>query len=339
MTYLCIFAFSTILVKLYSNAAYKVGMVDIPNHRTSHQNTTPRGGGLVFMVLWMLFIYYQYLHQNLSQHLSQVLLIPTIIVTSISFLDDYFNLRRRYRLIAHVLTAAFAAYLIGPVDVHLGSHTISASFILTCVASFYIIWSINLFNFMDGLDGQAGFQAFFICFVSGLLLLIYGDTTLAHVSLLLAFGVLGFLVWNWPNAKVFMGDVGSTGLGVLIAIFSLLSQQSSKLPFSIYLMLYMPFLFDATLTLLRRMISGEDWYEPHNKHAFQRLYQTGWSHHKILTGLILIDVIILGLIASAIYFPQYLYSFFLIELMLLGYVYHCIECVNPMDEQPMLGSK
>ena len=331
MSYLLVFLLSTTLVYWYSHIAIRIGLLDQPNHRTSHEHATPRGGGIVFVFLWLLALVALYVKYHFDTSLFLGLLLPTLLVASVSFLDDYFDLKRRYRIMAHLLTAIIALYFTGDVDLHLGSFHITSSWLLLVGYALYIIWSINLYNFMDGLDGQAGFQSFYIFLVSGLLLIWQGEGLFADLNLLLAFSVLGFLVWNWPKAKVFMGDVGSTSLGLLVAITSIRYQQ--KISFLVYLILYMPFLFDSTVTLLRRMFAGEPWYEAHNRHAFQRLFQSGWSHQKVLFGLIFIDAISLLIVVGTLYYPDYMYSLFLLDVAIISYFYYAIECINPMQNQ------
>ncbi len=334
MNYFYIFFLSTFLVFLYRKLALKAGILDKPNHRTSHEQITPRGGGIIFVMLWLVQVILNYAQHKISFPLMEIFVLPVSLVALVSFIDDNFPLRKRYRLISHFIAASLVIYFFNRIGAPIASE---ASGVIRLIALtmmlFYIVWSINLFNFMDGLDGLASVQSIFIFFISGCLLFYFHVNELASLSCLLAFSVLGFLVWNWPNAKIFMGDVGSTSLGLIVAVFTLLAlKQENSISIVIYFMLYIPFIFDATVTLLRRVLSGEKWYEAHNQHAFQRLYQSGWSHRKVLVGLIILNSISAILVICAVLYPKFLYSFFMLDLIVVSYVYYVIECINPFKK-------
>lgn len=327
MSYFIIFLMSVLLVFWYRKLALKMGIMDEPNHRTSHQHNTPRGGGVIFVLLWLSAVVLTYFSKITAYETMRVLVIPTLLVAFVSFVDDYFKIRRRYRLISHFIAASLVLYLMTAQMSFVGS---TLGLLTLFILTFYIVWSVNLFNFMDGLDGLASVQSIFIFFTSGCLLYIKGQNDLAFLSCLLSFSVLGFLVWNWPSAEIFMGDVGSTSLGLIYAIFTILSAKRAALPIIIYLMLALPFIFDATMTLMRRAFAGAKWYEAHNQHAFQRLYHAGWSHKKVLCGLISLNIMGTLFVVMSVYFPKYLYSYFIFDLLMVSYVYYVIECVRPM---------
>jgi Fuc2NAc and GlcNAc transferase len=331
MNFLLIFILSTCLVYFYRNLALRYGILDKPNHRTSHDAITPRGGGVVFIGLWLVWVVLSLIQKKISSELCYSLIGPVGLVALVSFFDDYFNLRRRYRLISHLFASMLCLLLLGHMGFDIGSVHISYSIYLYFLIAFIMTWSINLYNFMDGLDGLASTQSVFIFFVSGCLLFYIGNKELGYLSCLLAFSVLGFLVWNWPSAKIFMGDVGSTSLGLSVAVFMLLAEKSHSLSFIIYLMLYLPFITDATLTLLRRIIAGDKWYEAHNNHGFQRLYRSGWSHKQVLLGLITLNLVSIPIVLGAFFYPKYIYSFLVLDIALVGYSYYQIECTFPME--------
>ena len=169
-----------------------------------------------------------------------------------------------------------------------------------------IVWFINLYNFLDGIDGYAGTEAVFLG-VAGFL--VFGG---AHFLILIA-AVLGFLVWNWHKAKIFMGDVGSTLLGYNVAIFTIYyaNQESSNL--WVWIMLFGVFWFDATLTLFRRYRNGEKLSQAHKKHAYQRLSQSGLTHDKVVIMSIFINLILFALVY---FIPNKLFAF-IISLIVL----------------------
>jgi Fuc2NAc and GlcNAc transferase len=169
-----------------------------------------------------------------------------------------------------------------------------------------VLWFINLYNFLDGIDGYAGSEVLFLG-IAGFLL--FGG----EHFLVLVFAVLGFLVWNWHKAKIFMGDVGSTLLGYNIAIFTIYYANEEALNLWIWITLFGLFWFDATLTLYRRYKNGEKLSQAHKKHAYQRLTQSGWSHEKVVVFSIFVNVILFCLV----YFISNVFIAFFISLVVL----------------------
>jgi Fuc2NAc and GlcNAc transferase len=145
-----------------------------------------------------------------------------------------------------------------------------------------IVWLTNLYNFMDGIDGIAAVEAITVG-LAGALLLAGREPSLALVALVVAGAAGGFLVWNWPPAKLFMGDVGSGFLGYIFGGLALASENVGALPALLWLVLLGPFFVDTTLTLLRRIARGERWWAAHRTHAYQRAVQAGWSHRRVTT--------------------------------------------------------
>jgi Fuc2NAc and GlcNAc transferase len=149
---------------------------------------------------------------------------------------------------------------------------------------------LNLFNFMDGIDGLAGAEAASVGAVAGALLLAGGRADLALIAFLISAAAVGFLGWNWPPAKIFMGDVGSGFLGYVFGVLSLLADRSGALPLALGLLLAGVFAFDATITLLRRMARRERWSQAHRTHAYQRLVQAGRSHATVTAGVVILNL-------------------------------------------------
>jgi UDP-N-acetylmuramyl pentapeptide phosphotransferase/UDP-N-acetylglucosamine-1-phosphate transferase len=149
-------------------------------------------------------------------------------------------------------------------------------------AVFLILWSTNLYNFMDGSNGMAGTQGVFAGLTLAWLFARGGDYPAVVLCLIMASACLGFLPWNLGRAKVFMGDVGSGSLGFAIAsllVYAVISQEVS-LPAAWLVMLV--FFCDSTLTLVARVLRGEQWYNPHKQHLYQQLIVRGWSHMRVL---------------------------------------------------------
>jgi len=153
-----------------------------------------------------------------------------------------------------------------------------------------MVWFINLFNFMDGVDGFASTQAIIISAVAFIF-------TWDLSTILLIACITGFLYWNWPGAKIFMGDVGSTQLGFILVVSGIYFHNIVEFSIMNWIMLASPFWFDATLTLFRRIKNGERLSEAHRKHAYQRIVRAGFSHEKVNIFLILINLVNISLIS------------------------------------------
>ncbi len=282
----------TFLVKVI---AQKKLLIDIPNERSSHVTPTPRGGGLAIAVSWFAGISYLNFTGNMDVNLYYALL-SGILISGISFLDDIYTLKSLPRMIIHAISTLIALYFIGGLKViDFGFFTIENTIILTILAFIGIIWFINLFNFIDGIDGHSSGGALFIALA---LFFFVKDTVL----LVLAAAVLGFLPWNWQKAKIFMGDIGSTLLGFTMAVLLIYYNNHEQFSIVSGLIITAVFWFDATFTLIKRFLNKENIGLAHRKHAYQRIVQFGFSHQKTVLIVALINLILFGLIYFSILF-------------------------------------
>jgi Fuc2NAc and GlcNAc transferase len=326
-----VFLLSLIGVGLYRRIAVAYHLLDHPNHRSSHQVPTPRGAGIVFVLLWLL----QVLVLSLTHQLpvaDALPFLPTVLIAAIAFIDDYRSLSAKLRLLVQLTAALGALWLLGGVnDWYLGGYTLHLGGVIgTMVATVLLLWSTNLFNFMDGIDGIAGVEAMSVLVPTAVWVQLSGGSNLSLLIFSLAAAVLGFLCWNWPKAKIFMGDSGSSSLGFLVMLFALIAQQRYEIPMICSLILYGLFIFDASVTLLRRILAKHNWAEAHCLHAYQRLHQAGWSHRQVLTGVIAINVL-LTIIAVIIYsHPATSLAGSVAALGLLTGSYYLVERKRPM---------
>jgi Fuc2NAc and GlcNAc transferase len=203
--------------------------------------------------------------------------------------------------------------------------------LFTPLAFIAIIWSINLFNFLDGIDGYISTE---LIFIGISIFILTGDS----IGILLAVSVGGFLIWNWPKAKIFMGDVGSTLLGFIVAIFAIYYQNTQKVSMVVMLILTSVFWFDATLTLFRRIRNKEKLSEAHRKHAFQRIVQAGWSHTK--TTLFSLGLNIIGFFMAflAMKFELYQPLFLLLQLVILFFAMRYVDVKKPFEYSNRLNN-
>ena len=255
------------------------GIMDAPGERRSHQRSTARGGGLAMLAAFI---------GGLSMAAGGrpevlPLLAFAIVLAGLGWLDDRRDLSIGIRLFAMLLFAlAFLIYS-GPVrEVSLLGQALEWPWLWSALAVVAAVWLINLHNFMDGSDGLAAMQGAWSAGLLGWLL--YGRELVPAglAGLALAGACLGFLWWNRPPAKLFMGDVGSVLLGGMIALLALVGASSGAVSIWVSLIICSVFVVDATATLLRRAASGVRWYNPHREHAYQRLIIAGWSHGQVL---------------------------------------------------------
>ena len=248
--YITLFLLSFFLTFFIRKLAIKKSILDFPNERSSHKTPTPKGGGLAIAIIWFLGLVYFYITDNINQRLF-LSFMPGILLVIIGIIDDIIAIKPVYRLIFQLIVSGLAISIIGGLEkLNLGFYIVENRLALTILALLGTVWFINLFNFLDGIDGYIGME---VIFITSAAFILFND----NIALLLLVSTLGFLVWNWQPAKIFMGDVGSTLLGFNIAIFSIYYQNTSKSSLVIWLMLSSVFCFDATLTLFRRYRNKE----------------------------------------------------------------------------------
>lgn len=286
------FAASTLVTKYWRDKAVQRQILDTPNARSAHTRPTPRSGGVSFVVVFLVGMVVLTLLGEIPFNVLAAFAGGGLIAL-VGFLDDVRSLSSRARLLAHILAAVWAVLWLGGIHtINLGFTTLEIGIVGDVLTVVGIIWLINLYNFMDGIDGIAASEAIFVAAVGGGLLLAAGQPGLANVGFLLAAAVLGFLLWNWSPAKIFMGDVGSGFLGYTLALLMLASvnADAEMTPFP-WLILLGVFVVDATVTLVRRIGRGERWDEAHRSHAYQHAMRQVGSHAKVTLAIIGINLI------------------------------------------------
>jgi Fuc2NAc and GlcNAc transferase len=292
------------LVKRY---ALRVNLLDVPNQRSSHQIVTPRGGGLSVVVVFLAAVIGLHFFGHLPTDIYYSLLVGGGLVSAIGFVDDHNHMPALWRFITQVVAATFAIVMLGGLpDVQLGNRVVDLGFAGDVMALVFTVWLINLYNFMDGIDGIAAVEA--ICIVGSTFVISsagdHGFVTNLHAVFMAA--VLGFLVWNWPPAKIFMGDVGSGFIGFVLAIFAIISGSLSLLPIWCWLILAGVFVVDSTITLVTRAINGEQWYSAHKSHGYQKASRLLNGHRPVtlaVLGINLLWLLPLAWVAST--WPEY----------------------------------
>src|SRR3989475_8205991 len=236
--------------------------LDVPNERSLHARPLPRSGGIATMA--GVFAGFAILQTPL------VVVLPAAVLVALSHLDDLRGLPIAVRFGAQLAAAAGFAFGALP----------AAALPLLVLIVIGILWMTNLYNFMDGSDGLAGGLT-----VTGFAFLgagawRSGDEALLIECAIVAAAGAAFLPFNFPPARLFMGDAGSVPIGFLAAALSLSGWRDGDWPLWFPAAVFAPFIADATLTLLKRMGAGERFWEAHNKHYYQRLVRMGWGHRR-----------------------------------------------------------
>ncbi|REF25602.1 Fuc2NAc and GlcNAc transferase [Xenorhabdus cabanillasii] len=289
------FIIACVLTWLLRVYAIRNNVLDIPVHRSSHSIPTPRGGGVAIVITLLAFVGIGYFSQLISRDMMLALAIPGLITAVIGFIDDHKHIDAKLRLVFHFLAAGSGLYFIGgfPAVVFAG-YSINIPIVGIVFGLLFLVWMLNLYNFMDGINGIAGSEA--VSF-GALSLLVIGLSNPALLGqdlslclLILAGASIGFLVWNFPVVRIFMGDAGSGFLGIVIGLLVLIvSHEDSRLFFAELILLGV-FVVDATVTLLRRVAHGQKPFEAHASHCYQILSRHYQSHAKVTTGAIAINV-------------------------------------------------
>lgn len=295
----------------------RAGLIDIPNERSSHREPTVRGGGLGIVLTFLVFLAGLAYAGSIPANLAWTLIVGGGLVALVGWKDDHRHVAVHWRLLAQFIAAGWAVICVGNSQIFntdgVGLFYCGIKWLFSVVG---IVWLTNLYNFMDGIDGLAASQAVLAGLAGGALLWWAGLHELALVAVVLASTSMGFLLWNWPSARIFMGDVGSGLLGYSFAVLALASEYTDKFPALLWGILLAVFVLDATFTLTRRILRREVWYKAHRCHAYQRLIQKGYSHLQVLIGVILLNIVVLWPLAGfALMHPSYLPGIFFLTAL------------------------
>ena len=300
------FFISLVTVYLVLRFSANLGLTDFPNSRSSHQEPTPSGGGLgiLLSLCVSLTLYSATGHWGKDNWALIGLVAGILIIGVVGFIDDLNTLPTLVRLASYSVAAIIVVATMGPLrsfdlpfleSWRLGPLAVPISLI-------WIIGMTNIYNFMDGIDGLAAGEGAlaggFLAYIGS----IAGNTQVSAIGLFVAVASLGFLVFNFPPAKIFMGGVGSTTLGFTFAAIALTGSHSSAnpVPFVLVVFLLGNFLFDAVFTLLKRIAKREQWYRAHNEHFYQQALQLGYSHKQVTLSEYAIELLLGG--SAILYF-------------------------------------
>lgn len=300
------FAFAAAVTAGVRGVAQSARLLAVATQRSSHKGITPVGGGLSIVFVFALGTVAMFVFAFITTTQLGVLL-SALPVAMAGLADDKKPLDFRVRLAIQAACALFAliwvgalpAIPFGPFSLPLGL----LGFVLVPVA---FIWLTNLYNFMDGIDGIAGAQGAFVCAGAAVIFLQHGDSTLALLCLLLFSAYIGFLVFNWQPASIFMGDVGSGFSGFMLGALALLGHSAGTMSLWSWVLLLGIFIVDATATLLTRWHLRQRWYEAHRSHVYQKLALRYGSHSAVVWRILLLNVLwLLPLALLAGKLPEY----------------------------------
>ncbi|MED7667596.1 glycosyltransferase family 4 protein [Pseudomonas moraviensis subsp. stanleyae] len=287
-----VFAVSCGLTLVLRRYALAKSLVDIPNQRSSHTVPTPRGGGVAIVAAFSLALPFVGWMECVEGTSLLGVLGGGIIVAIIGFADDHGHIDAKWRLLGHFIAAAWTLYwLNGLAPIQLFGEMIDLSMIGSVLAAFFLVWMLNLYNFMDGIDGLASAEAISACLGMCLVYWWFGTTNLIWGPLTLIGAVAGFFCWNFPPARIFMGDAGSGFLGFILGALALESAWVRPELLWCWIILLGVFIVDATLTLLRRLFRGEKVYQAHRSHAYQHASRRYQSHLAVTSIVVLINLL------------------------------------------------
>ena len=271
------------LTELVRTHAISRSMLAMPSDRGLHETPIPRGGGLAIVIVMLCFLVVAGALNVLAWSVVIAIAGGGAAVAFIGWRDDVTSISALPRLLVHFAAAIWAVMWLGGLpSLDFGAKRFEFGLLGSVVAIVGIVWTTNLFNFMDGSDGIVAVEVISVGLIGGVLLTARGTPGLAGIAFVLAAATLGFLRWNWSPAAIFLGDVGSGFVGFCIATLAIASENVRSVPVAIWAILCCVFLVDATLTLLRRLRQGY-WREPHRTHAYQLAIQGGWSHRAVAT--------------------------------------------------------
>jgi Fuc2NAc and GlcNAc transferase len=269
--------------------------MDHPSHRGSHDRPTPTLGGLAIVMVFFLTTWVVVGSLSPVAEVLPALSVGALLVAVIGWVDDLRPLPIAPRLGVHFAAIALVLWACG------GLHTISVGLLVfelppwaQVLVLIAMVWFVNLFNFMDGVDGIAASEAVFVAGCAAIFCWSDGQRDLAVIWGALGGAAAGFLVWNWAPARLFMGDIGSGFLGFVVASLLVISINSGAISLATALALVSVFVVDATWTLVRRFFRGERWYSGHRTHAYQRLARRWGSHARVAAAVTALNVLVVA---------------------------------------------
>ena len=336
---ICLFVFSIctiasyVLLRLLLSKPGALLALDVPNVRSLHSAPVPRGGGLIIiLIVDVVCLMLAAIHPDAVFSPLWIALLVTG-TGVIGWLDDIKSLSVLLRLLLQIAGGLILLAVIDlPQWIHVGgfqfplNHESALLNLSLCIGLVLgMVWMTNLFNFMDGVDGLAVVQSVVAALTLALWFGYKGSESLMLLNVCLAGAVIGFGFLNWSPAKIFLGDVGSLALGCYFALMAVIGCTYYGISIDAFVLLYGLFFFDASITLLRRAVAGQRWWEAHSSHYYQRLHRLGYNHSQVALMSVMVCLLLAALSSGAFYTNQYEFAWSLMGLVALGFCGLAIE--------------
>ncbi|WP_075174706.1 MraY family glycosyltransferase [Acinetobacter indicus] len=271
--------------------ALKKNIIDNPNERSSHSIPTPRGGGVAVVCSYLLALAMLIYSQQLTLQIGLTLMAAGFVIALLGFLDDHGHINSMLRLAVHFLVAIGVVMSLGGFSEVTAFNGLQLGFIANIIAVLFLVWLLNLYNFMDGINGIASVEAITTVVSMAILYYVVNTTLNSDILWLLAACVFGFLLWNFPKAKIFMGDACSGFLGLTLGILALIALKENLALFCAWIICLGVFVVDATYTLIKRVLSGYKMYDAHRSHSYQILSRKCGSHTPVTLAVAAINLL------------------------------------------------
>ena len=284
---------SSVITRQLIVNSHRFSKMDIPNERSSHITPTPRGGGIAFVAASIIGFLLLLLNNALSGTELLAHCCAGSIVAIAGHLDDRQKISgATVRLFLHAISAVILIVGVGiPSELALFDQTVNTGIVGSILGVVYLVWLLNLFNFMDGTDGIAASEAIFVLLAGALLSYhVLSDANHSPAAIVLAASTFGFILYNWSPAKIFMGDVGSGFLGIVIGGLSLIAANQDSELLWVWIILLAIFVSDATVTLIRRLLRKQKPHVAHRSHAYQHLAIRLNSHAKVALLVLAVNI-------------------------------------------------
>jgi UDP-N-acetylmuramyl pentapeptide phosphotransferase/UDP-N-acetylglucosamine-1-phosphate transferase len=312
--FLLSFAASTGLTHLLRGKLIDQKIMDQPNERSMHETPVPRGGGLALLIVFLIGLL---LAMPVAGFPALWLFIALLILGGISFYDDKRGARISFRLLAQLFAALLGCLALGNSAPFL--HASLPLWLDRAIIIIGWIWFMNLYNFMDGIDGITGTQSIACALGTVLVFTISSHYELLLLTLpaVICGACAGFLLFNWHPAKIFLGDVGSIPLGFLTGFLLLKLAATGMIIPAVILPLY--YLADSSITLFKRIVRGEKFWQAHRQHFYQRAAVSVRNHDRVVSWILKTDIALIALAALALWipFPSLLVSFMVVAILLV----------------------
>ncbi|MEJ5038290.1 glycosyltransferase family 4 protein [Acinetobacter johnsonii] len=278
-----VFFMLTLVLTGYMRAyALKKNIIDNPNERSSHSVPTPRGGGVAVVCSYLVALAVLMYSQQMTVHIGLTIMAAGFAIALLGFLDDHGHINSMLRLAIHFLVAIAVVISLGGFGSVNVFGEVQLGFLANIIAVLFLVWLLNLYNFMDGINGIASVEAITVTVSMATLYYLLNISLHSDVLWLLGACVFGFLLWNFPKAKIFMGDACSGFLGLVLGILALIALKENVALFCAWIICLGVFIVDATYTLIKRVFNGHKMYDAHRSHSYQILSRK-WNSHTPVT--------------------------------------------------------